>query len=109
MRVYSVRIDVWLGNARGNAYSKRHVSLDVNEEEFWDFSSVFNFLFDLTLSNKRCITLYWNDAKGFYNKYLRFDNIRTRCNASKLSFPITNQKLITKQQIYNFAIIKPLG
>jgi len=35
------RIDVWLGNARGNAYSKRHVSLDVNEEEFWDFSSVF--------------------------------------------------------------------
>ena len=32
--------DVWLGNARGNAYSKKHVSLDVNEEEFWDFSSV---------------------------------------------------------------------
>ncbi|KAK4007766.1 gastric triacylglycerol lipase [Daphnia magna] len=30
--------DVWLGNARGNAYSKRHVKLDVNEEEFWDFS-----------------------------------------------------------------------
>ncbi len=43
--VYSVcNADVWLGNARGNAYSKRHVSLDVNEEEFWDFSSVFNLI-----------------------------------------------------------------
>ena len=30
--------DVWLGNARGNYYSKKHVSLDVDDEKFWDFS-----------------------------------------------------------------------
>ena len=40
--------DVWLGNARGNAYSKKHLYLDPEEEEFWDFSSVpfiFPFFF----------------------------------------------------------------
>lgn len=29
--------DVWLGNNRGNAYSKRHVSLNTQKKEFWDF------------------------------------------------------------------------
>ena len=32
--------DVWLGNSRGNTYSRSHVSLDPdhNEKKFWDFS-----------------------------------------------------------------------
>ncbi len=30
--------DVWLGNSRGNKYSKRHIKLDTESEEFWDFS-----------------------------------------------------------------------
>ena len=30
--------DVWLGNVRGNTYGLRHVSLNVNQPEFWDFS-----------------------------------------------------------------------
>lgn len=29
--------DVWLGNARGNTYSKNHVNLTSKDEKFWEF------------------------------------------------------------------------
>lgn len=39
--------DVWLGNYRGNAYSRRHVSLTTNNEKYWDFSWHENGFYDL--------------------------------------------------------------
>lgn len=31
--------DAWLGNLRGNKYSRQHLTLDPdNDAEFWDFS-----------------------------------------------------------------------
>ncbi|GMT10472.1 hypothetical protein PFISCL1PPCAC_1769, partial [Pristionchus fissidentatus] len=30
--------DVWMGNMRGNTYSKNHVSMDPKKEQFWEFS-----------------------------------------------------------------------
>lgn len=30
--------DVWLGNNRGNRYSRKHKNLDPQDAKFWDFS-----------------------------------------------------------------------
>lgn len=30
--------DVWLGNVRGNTYSKKHIRYDTTREEYWDFT-----------------------------------------------------------------------
>jgi len=39
--------DVWLGNNRGNKYSKAHLSYRVNSKKFWDFSWDEMALYDL--------------------------------------------------------------
>lgn len=39
---------MWLPNARGNTYSRDHVSLDPDSEEFWDFSWHEIALYDVT-------------------------------------------------------------
>ncbi|GFS23307.1 lipase [Elysia marginata] len=51
-------VDVWLGNNRGNSYSKRHTTLDPDEKEFWEFSwdemakydlpAEINYILDIT-------------------------------------------------------------
>ena len=32
--------DVWMSNSRGTTYGRRHVRLDPNEGQFWEFSYV---------------------------------------------------------------------
>lgn len=39
--------DVWLGNARGNTYSRKHVSMSSDETAFWDFSWHEMALYDI--------------------------------------------------------------
>ncbi|XP_031780918.1 lipase 3-like [Nasonia vitripennis] len=42
--------DVWLGNARGNTYSRSHVFLSPKQKEFWEFSYHETGLIDLCTS-----------------------------------------------------------
>ncbi|KAG7188333.1 hypothetical protein KM043_007990 [Ampulex compressa] len=39
--------DVWLGNFRGNMFSREHVTLDPSEEEFWNFGWHESGIYDL--------------------------------------------------------------
>ncbi|RMC11809.1 hypothetical protein DUI87_11935 [Hirundo rustica rustica] len=39
--------DVWIGNNRGNSWSRRHHNLSIGSEEFWDFSFHEMAIYDL--------------------------------------------------------------
>ncbi|XP_031618299.1 lipase 1-like [Contarinia nasturtii] len=38
--------DVWLSNARGNFYSRRHITLNPDEKQFWNFTWYQTALYD---------------------------------------------------------------
>ncbi|PSN46066.1 Lipase 1 [Blattella germanica] len=57
--------DVWLGNARGNTYSRSHVSLSPDDLKFWNFSFHEMGVYDLPASLNWVLNITGRD-KLFY-------------------------------------------
>lgn len=63
---------MWLGNARGNTYSRAHTTLSTSDSKFWDFRSDFpvgrfiiNIFFNIHVSART--------RRSSFNEYFRFD------------------------------------
>ena len=35
--LHDLGYDVWLGNVRGNAYSRKHANMTLNDKKYWMF------------------------------------------------------------------------
>ncbi|VDN60083.1 unnamed protein product [Dracunculus medinensis] len=49
--------DVWMGNVRGNRYSREHVNLTANDKSFWKFSWFDMMKYDLTAMIDKALEL----------------------------------------------------
>lgn len=49
--------DVWLGNMRGNTYTKDHLTLDPKSHEFWSFSFDEMVQYDLISFELNCLLI----------------------------------------------------
>jgi lysosomal acid lipase/cholesteryl ester hydrolase len=68
--------DVWLGNTRGNFYSKRHVSLSARDRKFWQW-----YVFILLFTHNRS----WDDS-AWHDVPASINYILTKTGASKLAY-----------------------
>jgi len=56
--LHELGFDVWLGNFRGNAYGRRHTSLDPDyDKNFWRFTIHEHGIYDLPAGLKKCLAV----------------------------------------------------
>jgi lysosomal acid lipase/cholesteryl ester hydrolase len=48
-------VDVWMGNNRGNKYSRKHVSLSPKDQRFWEFTYQHLFFYLIEKLELHCI------------------------------------------------------
>lgn len=58
--------DVWVGNNRGNKYSKKHRDPNVTNADFWAFSFDEMGLYDLPANYRKILSYYPKGQKIFY-------------------------------------------
>uniref|UniRef100_A0A674H212 Lipase n=1 Tax=Taeniopygia guttata TaxID=59729 RepID=A0A674H212_TAEGU len=87
--------DVWLGNNRGSSWSRRHRSLSVASQQFWDFSFHEMAMYDLPamvgfilMETQQEQLFYVGHAQGSSLGFIAFSSLPNLANKIKLFFAL---------------------
>uniref|UniRef100_A0A8C5TX45 Partial AB-hydrolase lipase domain-containing protein n=1 Tax=Malurus cyaneus samueli TaxID=2593467 RepID=A0A8C5TX45_9PASS len=87
--------DVWLGNNRGNSWSRRHQNLSVDSVEFWDFSFHEMAMYDLPamvgfilMQTEQEKLFYVGHAQGNTLGFIAFSSLPHLAKKIKLFFAL---------------------
>lgn len=81
--------DVWLGNNRGNIYSRNHTSMLPSEKRFWNFTYIYIQQSFFIIFRFSCFLLIFNFSYhelGIYDIPAIIDYILDRTNWDKLHY-----------------------
>ncbi|NXY18360.1 LIPM Lipase, partial [Atrichornis clamosus] len=88
--------DVWIGNNRGNSWSRRHVSRSIDSEAFWDFSFHEMAMYDLPamvgfilMQTEQEKLFYVGHAQGNSLGFIAFSSMPRLAEKIKLFFALS--------------------